>query len=1567
MNLSKIKIICYFAFFCLFLISSKAADSSANTVLIDEVFAKSKWSGHLPKDWKSGNRTQIELVKKDQSGFLRIQNNDLKKVISLSRVINLPEKIKKYTVTVKFRCKNLVKGKKKYNNARIILNFRDNQRKMCGNGSSPQLSKDSDWRVITRQILVPRNATTLTVILCLFNATGVFDIEYIKINKVKVQKETAQALVKKITSCREEIILNGLWKFQPEGATGEGLIYVPGIWNRVNMNGIGSFAKKDPSWKGINFDKLATGIYKRNVNIPKSWGNRQVVLNLDRLSTSGEIFLSDKKVGIITWPQQELKISHNLIDWGRNQELKIVVTAKDIAKNISQLMNPNFLVTLTQKLNGKGIIGDAFLTCRPQNYLDGVFIKTSVKNKTLTLDVELNDIKKKDTINFTAVVKTLSGKVEKIFKATKTILPGKRKITLSWKWDNPKLWDVKQPNLYNLILSARSSSLNDEILERFGFREIEIKGKDFYLNGGKIRFRSVATYDTRYIGGVKGAIENNISGYLWAGFNLFNVGPRNLIKSGNINFSPLWAKAADEKGMLVIYPSFYDGRLDFLKIISSQEAYSQWLKLQTREWKKVRNSPSIVIFIVGIACHYAHRDDQNPRRIGQSKAFAGNEIWEKKAKTGFKLIKSVQKIDSTRIISNHHGSSVGEIYSCNTYLDFIPLQEREEWLSEWSKKGDMPYAAWEFGTPFESSFVRGRGGYLQAATSEPLVTEFTAALLGDKVYKDESKEYRDGIPKFFIKGQKYRNMLYLSSTEQNFREIQQLFITKTWRSWRTWGINGGMTPWMNAYGWTRFKYPVGNKTFDEYRIGERGAQLKSIRNHFYQGMKYWKINSSGKALLAVNQPVMVWIAGKKGTFTEKEHNFYSGQILQKQIVIINDKRKALDINIKWQISSSGKTTDGAFTARLAPGAIQKIPIQLKLPTVSKSSTGKINLKYKFDGKSGTDTFAFKIFPRLSLLQKNLSNCLIWDPVGETKKLYKNLGLKIREWDKNAKGKVLLIGAKAFTAKKIPNGFEQSFFNHLANGGNIVIFGQKPDWYRQKGLRINRHVLRRVFPVASTLSHPIIKNLNHNDLRDWQGAGELVAKEQYTQIDDSKRYWGWHWTNRGSVTSSAIEKPHFSAWSSILECGFDLAYSPLMEMHYAKGNIISCTLDLERKTSDPVSNLLAERILNYASSTQVNTRSIRTFAIGEKRVFETLNLLGVIYKKTSQLPQGDALVIIGPKARISFEKCNEFINRGGRIIWLTPSRIFNGQVVKGKYSKVTAIPSDPAFAGLSLSDLHLRSSIKFNKIASLENGHIAANGMLGTRRKGNGLELFIQLLPSDLPAEQKTYFRFSRWRLSRMLAQLLANNGAKFSADKKIIRGIFKGSVETDIKISGNWKYKVEKLYPQAPNSNHPTRDKGNTGYSEGWASRSFNDTSWKTITMPGYFQESRKHDGAFWIRKVVNIPRNWNGKNLTIYLGCIADCDTTYFNGRKIGEVTASTKWYWGVERKYTIPAELVKPGRNVIAVRIFDRHNASGIAGSLTPMYIGPQSTIQKCQYYYPDYRGDFRFGDDPARYHRW
>jgi sialate O-acetylesterase len=132
-------------------------------------------------------------------------------------------------------------------------------------------------------------------------------------------------------------------------------------------------------------------------------------------------------------------------------------------------------------------------------------------------------------------------------------------------------------------------------------------------------------------------------------------------------------------------------------------------------------------------------------------------------------------------------------------------------------------------------------------------------------------------------------------------------------------------------------------------------------------------------------------------------------------------------------------------------------------------------------------------------------------------------------------------------------------------------------------------------------------------------------------------------------------------------------------------------------------------------------------------------------------------------------------------------------------------------------------------------------------------------------------------------------------------------------------------------------DSGNQGRAAGWPKPGFRDAEWKTMELPRQIESAGLEiDGAIWFRRAVEIPAAWAGKDLVLTLGAIDDFDTTYFEGREIGSTGRETPGYWTHPRRYTVPHRLVRQGRAVIAVRVFDRAGEGGFGGGAADMALG-------------------------------
>lgn len=110
-----------------------------------------------------------------------------------------------------------------------------------------------------------------------------------------------------------------------------------------------------------------------------------------------------------------------------------------------------------------------------------------------------------------------------------------------------------------------------------------------------------------------------------------------------------------------------------------------------------------------------------------------------------------------------------------------------------------------------------------------------------------------------------------------------------------------------------------------------------------------------------------------------------------------------------------------------------------------------------------------------------------------------------------------------------------------------------------------------------------------------------------------------------------------------------------------------------------------------------------------------------------------------------------------------------------------------------------------------------------------------------------------------------------------------------------------------------------------WSATDFNDASWQTLRLPDLFDRKAvpNFDGVVWFRREITVPDEVIGKETKLSLGQIDDIDETYVNGVKVG----STNQY-STERNYTLPAGTLKPGRNVIVIRVEDTGGGGGFTG---------------------------------------
>ena len=105
------------------------------------------------------------------------------------------------------------------------------------------------------------------------------------------------------------------------------------------------------------------------------------------------------------------------------------------------------------------------------------------------------------------------------------------------------------------------------------------------------------------------------------------------------------------------------------------------------------------------------------------------------------------------------------------------------------------------------------------------------------------------------------------------------------------------------------------------------------------------------------------------------------------------------------------------------------------------------------------------------------------------------------------------------------------------------------------------------------------------------------------------------------------------------------------------------------------------------------------------------------------------------------------------------------------------------------------------------------------------------------------------------------------------------------------------------------------GLKNDWSAANFDASSWKPVLIPGGFGELGVPDvpSVCWFRKEITLPDPLPPGKATVFLGVIERMDTTYLNGQWIGASAWSEN-----PRVYHVADGILKPGANVIAVRVF-------------------------------------------------
>jgi hypothetical protein len=1210
------------------------------------------------------------------------------------------------------------------------------------------------------------------------------------------------------TLTRERVCLNGLWRWQPAAempdavpAEGWGHFKVPGSWP-----GITDYLQKDSqnvfrhsSWKDRNLGKVSGAWYQREITIPQDWQGRRVALSVEYLNSFAVVYVDGKKAGELRFPAGELDLSA-VCHPGQKHVLSLLVLALPLKGVMLSYSDTASAKEVKGAVARRGLCGDVYLLAKPAAArLGNVKVDTSVRRGEVTVNATTQGLAADGRYTLRARIKDGDRTIREFasgpFRAG-DLVDGH--VTFSDRWKPDRLWDLHTPgNSHELevsLVDADGHDLDVGWPVRFGFRELWIDGRDFYLNGTRI-FLSALPLDNAQIGAASAnyqAARQTLERLKRIGINCVYTHNYDCTPGAHLSFEEI-LRAADDVGVLVALSQPHFSQYDWKA--PDADAHNGYARDAAFYVRVAQNHPSVVFYSTS---HNAtgYDEDMNPDQIDG--VHNPRDTWSaNNAKLALRAESIIRRLDPTRIVYHHAGGNIGSMYTINFYPNFAPVQELSDWFGHWARAGAKPLFLCEYGAPFTWDWTMYRGWYKgkrefgsAAVPWEFCLAEWDAQFLGDRAFASGEAEKADlrWEAKQFREGRLWHRWDYPtpvgSESFEGRNEVLATYLTDNWRAFRTWGVSG-ISPWEYEIYWqARRGVDRGRKELkvDWADLQRPGLSpdyvdhpLERIDTAFQEAD--WVPTAAGKALLRNNQPVLAYIAGKAGAFTGKDHNFYAGETVEKQLVIINNSRRELTFDCKWSLGLPSPVTSQTRVT-VQTGEISFTPLRFDLPAGLAPRTYELRATTQFgEGEEQSDIFAIDVMPAAPAVTLK-SEVAIFDPVGDTSTYLREGGIGFRRVtasDQFSPGEILIVGKRALTLEgPAPD------LSRVRDGLRVIVFEQPSDVLEKRlGFRTAEYGLRQVFKRIP--DHPVLAGLAPEHLRDWRGeATTLPPRLNYQLVPqhgptvkwcDIPVSRVWRCGNRGNVASALIEKPARGDFRPILDGGYSLQYSPLTEYREGKGVVLFCQLDVTGRT-DPAARKIVANLLRYASTWKPEPARKALYA-GDpagKQYLESAGVDAGQYSGGELSPEQHVLIVGlggGKNLAPAAAALARFLNGGGRLLALAVDQRDVDAILPFKVGlqfaeHVNAVFDPPGMssplAGIGAADVYNRGPREFLLVSS--DATIFGDGVLavapaGGRQPNVGI---CQFVPWQFDYRREYNLKRTYRRSSFLVTRLLANLG-----------------------------------------------------------------------------------------------------------------------------------------------------------------------------------------------------------------
>jgi len=299
-------------------------------------------------------------------------------------------------------------------------------------------------------------------------------------------------------------VLSGEWQFRRDPA-GRGqderwfdrsvifpeTIHVPGSWDAQGKGipgAITTVANADDTQPHVRTVSAYNGQawYKRNFNCPAAWRDKVLWLNIGGVNDRATVWINGQMAG-----------AHDGYCTGFKVDItKFVNFAHPnvCAVSVSNSPRPegNLEGCLDFYTNWGGIYRDVWLETTNQAWIEHVGATPQLADCSVRVAVRIESKNSHVEQSRLRIVIYTSDGVKVVASAEAPIdLDGRgADVALTLKISNPQLWSPTSPHLYRMrVQLLAGKQIIDSVTDRFGMRDIRVRGKQILLNGQPIFLR----------------------------------------------------------------------------------------------------------------------------------------------------------------------------------------------------------------------------------------------------------------------------------------------------------------------------------------------------------------------------------------------------------------------------------------------------------------------------------------------------------------------------------------------------------------------------------------------------------------------------------------------------------------------------------------------------------------------------------------------------------------------------------------------------------------------------------------------------------------------------------------------------------------------------------------------------------------------------------------------------------------------------------------------------------------------------------------------------------------------